>query len=286
MKRIILFGVFYVSLLILTACKNESSSENKIERDSIAFENQRLNEFLDIVSYSLDSINGQERYLYQDKEGRIITNKEQIRNNLNLFKYTLDEQRKRIAELEEQLKNSDSQHSKKIQAIINSMQSQLDEKEAVIAHLEKELERKDANISSLRTHVEKLSSNVSTLTNQVEELNEINQEKEENLQSANQEIVSLSTGYVLMGTKKNLSESGVLSGGFLKKKKVIISNAQNNIFTKVDTRTCKSIEIPGKNAKVLTPQPSSSFSIEGNTIVITNSEVFWSASRYLVIQYK
>ena len=285
MKEKFVLGACLLSIVMLTACTGNSAKSNA-ERDSIAFENQRLNEFLDIVAYSLDSINGQERYLYQDREGRIITNKEQIRNNLRLFKYTLDEQRKRIAELEEQLKNSDNLHSKKIQAVINSMQAQLDEKDAIIAQLEEELERKDANITTLKAHVEKLSTNVSTLSNQVEELNEKNQEKEENLQSANQEIASLSTGYVLMGTKKDLSATGVMSGGFLKKKKVNLSNADNAKFKKVDTRSCKRIEVPGENAKVLTPQPSSSYSIEGNTIIITSPEDFWGVSRYLVIQHK
>lgn len=285
MKEKLLLGACLMYISILTACTGNSARSNA-ESDSIAYENQRLNEFLDIVAYSLDSINGQERYLYQDREGRLITNKEQIRNNLRLFKYTLDEQRKRIAELEEQLRNSDNLHSKKLQAVINSMQAQLDEKDAVIAQLEEELERKDANISTLRAHVEKLSTNVSTLTNQVEELNVKNQEKDENLQSANQEIASLSTGYVLIGTKKELSATGVMSGGFLKKKKVNLSNADNAKFKKVDTRTIKSIEVPGENAKVLTPQPTSSYSIDNNTIIIINPEDFWGVSRYLVIQHK
>ena len=291
MKNICKHGTCFLILGLLAASCNGGKINNlTTQRDSIEYENQRLNEFLDIVAFSLDSINGQERYLYLDKEGKPLSNKEQIRNNLKLFKYTLDEQRKRIAELEKELQKSDNERSQKLRAVIASLQAQLDEKDAMIAELQTELEQKNADISRLVTRVENLTTNVSTLSGQVDELNELNQEKEADLQAANKEVSEMSVGYILVGTKSQLASSGVLKGGFLKKKKVNINEASNGNFKKIDIRSCTKIDIPGKNAKVLSAQPQSSYVIEeGNessVLRITNSSNFWEGSRYLIIQYK
>lgn len=50
-----------------------------------------MNEFLDIVSVSMDSINGEENILFLSKDGVPLSNKEQICDNLKLFKYTLNQ---------------------------------------------------------------------------------------------------------------------------------------------------------------------------------------------------
>ncbi|MBQ9636554.1 MAG: hypothetical protein IJV36_01495 [Prevotella sp.] len=282
-------GLLFLGLL-MGSCNGGKISNLTSERDSVAYENQRLNEFLDIVAFSMDSINGQERYLYLDKEGKPLSNKEQIRNNLKLFKYTLDEQRKRIAELEQELQKSDNERSRKLRSIIASLQSQLDEKDAMIAELQSELDQKNADISVLRTRVDNLTANVTTLSGQVDELNELNQEKEANLQAANKEVTDMSIGYVIVGTKSQLSAAGVLKGGFLKKKKVDLNDASNGNFNRIDIRSCNKIDIPGKNAKVLSSQPKSSYVIEegheSSVLRITNSSQFWEGSRYLIVQYK
>ena len=291
MKNLFKCGTSFLILGLLTAsCNGGKISNLTNQRDSIEYENQRLNEFLDIVAFSMDSINGQEKYLYLDKEGKPLSNKEQIRNNLKLFKYTLDEQRKRIAELEQELQKSDNEKTQKLRSVIASLQAQLDEKDAMIAQLQEELDQKNADISTLVTRVEHLTTNVNTLAGQVDELTEINQEKEADLQAANREVSEMSVGYVIVGTKSQLSSSGVLKGGFLKKKKIDINDANNSNFNKIDIRSCTKIDIPGKNAKVLSSQPQSAYVIEeGNeasVLRITNSSKFWEGSRYLIIQHK
>ena len=88
MKRICFESILLLFLSASVFCSCRGKTEAIVsERDSVALENQRLNEFLDIVVFSMDSINGQERYLYMTKDGMPITNKEQIRNNIKLFKY-------------------------------------------------------------------------------------------------------------------------------------------------------------------------------------------------------
>lgn len=276
--------------LLAASCNGGKINSLTSERDSIAYENQRLNEFLDIVAFSMDSINEQEKHIYLDKEGKPLSNKEQIRNNLKLFKYTLDEQRKRIEELEQELQKSDNERSQKLRSVIASLQAQLDEKDAMIAELQSELDQKNADISTLRNRVDNLTSNVTALSDQVDQLNEINQEKEADLQAANEKVSDMSIGYVIVGTKSQLSSAGVLKGGFLKKKKVDLNDASNGNFNRIDIRSCNKIDIPGKNAKVLSSQPKSSYVIEegheSSVLRITNSSQFWEGSRYLIVQYK
>ena len=185
------------------------------KQDSLSLENQELNEFLDIVAYTMDSINGQEKYLYMNKDGMPITNKEQIRNNIRIFKFNLEEQQKRIAELEKQL--SDAKDNKatvqKLRSIIKTLQSQLEEKNQLITQLQEELEKKNFNIAELKTHVQ-------TLSNKVDELVVEAEEAATNLETTKTELAQATIGYLIMGTKKELSSAGVLKGGFLKKKRV------------------------------------------------------------------
>lgn len=282
--------IFSLGLTLILAgfsvsCGNTNGEVSK--QDSLTIENQRLNEFLDILAYTMDSINGQERYLYTNKDGMPITNKEQIRNNIRIFKYNLEEQQKRIAELEKQLEEAKDNKVmvQKLRGIIKTLQSQLEEKNQLITQLQEELEQKNFNIAKLQTHVQTLSSRVDKLVDEAEEATS-------NLETAKTELAQATIGYIIMGTKKELSSAGVLKGGFLKKKKVDNENLDISKFKSVDTRSLSTLDIPGSDAKVMSAQPSSSYRITENKetrtsqLTIVNSSQFWEASRYLIIIYK
>jgi peptidoglycan hydrolase CwlO-like protein len=284
MKKLFIFACLAIAVGFTVSCGNKVK-EVESQRDSVVYENDRLNEFLDIVAYSMDSINGQEKYLYMSKEGKPLTNKEQIRNNIRQFKYNLEEQQKRIEELEKKLAESkeDKVMVEKLRGIIKSLQTQIEEKNELIAQLQEELEKKDFSIARLQTHVETLSGRVTELATQAEEATA-------SLETAKTEIAEMSVGYVIMGTKKELSAAGVLKGGFLKKKKADMENLDVSKFRKVDTRSAAHISVPGKDVKIMSNQPSSSYTIteEGSSsqLSITNPSQFWNASKYLIIQYK
>ena len=91
-----------------------------------------------------------------------------------------------------------------------------------------------------------------------------------------------------MGTKKELKELGLLTGGFLKKTKVDFSKIDKSLFKSVDIRETEKIDIPAKNATVMTPQPSDSYRIDkvykNNVLTITNPEKFWGVSDFVIIE--
>ena len=284
-KLIFSLGMTLILAGFSVSCGNSNGEVSK--QDSLSVENQRLNEFLDILAYTMDSINGQEKYLYTNKDGMPITNKEQIRNNIRIFKFNLEEQQKRIAELEAQLAEAkdNKEMVQKLRGIIKTMQIQLEEKNQLITQLQAELNQKNFNIAELKTHVQ-------TLSNRVDELVVEAEETATNLETTKTELAQATIGYVIMGTKKELSSAGVLKGGFLKKKKVDNENLDASKFKSVDTRSVSTLDIPGRDAKIMSSQPSSSYNITENDdtktcqLQIVNSSQFWEASRYLIILYK
>ena len=284
-KLIFSLGMTLILAGFSVSCGNSNGEVSK--QDSLSVENQRLNEFLDILAYTMDSINGQEKYLYTNKDGMPITNKEQIRNNIRIFKFNLEEQQKRIAELEAQLAEAkdNKEMVKKLRGIIKTMQIQLEEKNQLITQLQAELDQKNFNIAELKTHVQ-------TLSNRVDELAVEAEETATNLETTKTELAQATIGYIIMGTKKELSSAGVLKGGFLKKKKVDNENLDASKFKSVDTRSVSTLDIPGRDAKIMSSQPSSSYNITENDdtktcqLQIVNSSQFWEASRYLIILYK
>ena len=298
MKNVFL-GILLLSAMLFAACGNDNKGQDNgiTVEDSLKAENQNLNAFLDIVSISMDSINGLEKSLFVGRDGMPLSNKEQIKENLKMFKFTVDEQRARIEQLENQLAQKNDARSNKLRAIIESLKAELTEKDALIAKLQNELNQKNVDIAnlnnevnSLNNHVGELNQHVSTLNTQVGDLNQENQKKDERIAEANKEIESLSVGYVKMGKKKELSNLGLLKGGLFSKKRLDMSQVNNSLFQKINIKATTHFSIPGKEAKLMTQHPASSYSIsESNgtsSLVITNPKQFWSTSHYLVIMYK
>jgi hypothetical protein len=100
----------------------------------------------------------------------------------------------------------------------------------------------------------------------------------------------LNEAYICFGTTKMLKDAGVLSGGFLKKAKLNMSQVNPSVFTKIDIRQQNSFKIAGKKPEILTQVPAGSYKITDNgdgtsTLTVTDTEKFWSMSNYLVVRY-
>ena len=70
--------------------------------------------------------------------------------------------------------------------------------------------------------------------------------------------------------------------------KVLQSNFNREYFTKIDIRVDKEIKLYSRSAKLLTAHPASSYVLERDAnkqyvLRITNPQIFWSTSKYLVI---
>ena len=103
-------------------------------------------------------------------------------------------------------------------------------------------------------------------------------------------IDELNTVYYVIGTKDELKEHSIIEGGgFLRKTKILPSDFDRNYMQRADRRTLTSLPLDSKKAKVLTNQPSDTYTIESGandmkTLVITSPDAFWQTSNIVVIQ--
>ncbi len=290
-KLTIQIATFLLALTsFVSSCKDDNRMQEMMQAriDSLETTNasqasqlKDITDFMTVVSEGLDSIAEQEQLLMgngRGVEGGKLT-KEQLRENLKAFAALLERQRNRISELEDSL-TSRGRSMTSLRNVITYLNQQLDEKNNTIASLQASLNNKNVDIQKLRKQV-------TTLTTAKEELEETVKNQGEALVVQSDVI---NEGYVKIGTKKELKQAGLLSGGFLSKKKLDVSKFQNGGFQKVDIRNFTEMNIPSEKIKILTQMPESSYYITENdnssTLKILNPTVFWSVSNYLVIQTK
>lgn len=292
MKKTIIYTYILFQLSCTISCGNRSSEEQS-ELDSLRTELRyksselyELNLLIDAVNIGMDTIGCMENIILRTPEEHPITNKEQLRNNIEAFKLSMQKQRERIQMLEEKLRESGTSNEK-IKQTIFSLRKQLEEKDIAIAELAKELEQKNFDIKKLKSHIEVLNSNVA-------QLQQDNKKQEAALAETNEALAAQNDmqniAYYIIGTKQELKNKGVLSSGFLKKTKISANNIDNNKFTKIDIRKVTNINIPAKKAEVLSQMPSSSYTITKTgdnacELVITDASLFWSQTKYLIIKY-
>lgn len=284
--RSLIPALLYLAIVICGSC-GESGKE-KIQRkliDSLEMTNARnrmdyedLQEYLSIIAEGLDSISIEEHELLVNTTPgeNMGLNRQRMKQNLNHVREILARHRNRITELEKKLEsgNGDVQN---LRTIITALRQQLDAKERELAKLKSDLEDNRKSVAMLTSQVQQISEEKDAQAETIQEQQETIERQTEKLNS----------GYIRIASKKELKESGLLIGGFLKKTKVDYSKIDLSKFQLVDTRTLKRINIPRK-AKILSPVPGGSYSIENGSnedvIQILDSEKFWSISNFLIIQ--
>lgn len=286
-KSIIAFFV----LLSAFSCNNEKVDMSKYmeERDSIMQENQaktqqldELNGVIATIAAGLDSIALQEHVLFTNKgSDGVPLNRQQIAANLKGMADILARQRQKIQMLQDSLASKKtSQSVERLQKVVEFLNRQLAEKDRVIQTLRADLNNSKKDITQLRASLSDMSTRASNAEQKTEVLSKALRTQDEIINEC----------YVKVGTKKQLSDAGLLKGGFLQKKKVNYEDVEKSKFNAVDIRKFREISLHSSNPKILTPLPSNrSFHFEENgdgtcTLVITNPTLFWSVSNFLIIQ--
>lgn len=301
-----LISAAIVAACFFTSCdKNVANLQDQVDSlTTILDMNENMlnstNEFISIMNTSMDSVilaDGNFMVGASKEEG-VLGNRKKMEANLEAYNQMLQNQRKRIEKLEEELQTVIDQSLEKdeqldaaarqnkatvdqMRKMIASMKAQLDAKDAEIKRLQVEIANNQLDISKLKQRNESLTRDVNTLT-------ETTQRQQTEL---NETKARLSTGYYIVATKKELKDKNILDGGNLfKKSKLNMSNANLSSFTKINIHQTKSIHIPGSSANLRTQAPEGSYSIQKNgdgtcTLIINNPESFWSLVDAHVIQY-
>ncbi|MCD8270795.1 MAG: hypothetical protein LUD46_21810 [Parabacteroides sp.] len=276
---------------LLVSCGQNSAEYKKLkaENDSLKIENTKatseMNEILTTlndVETDIQSIRDAENYLnLQQQTGGEFSksNREQIKQNMQLISETLKKNKETISQLEDKLKKGGIQ-SAALKKTINRLSSELDQKATMIVALQEDLAKKNVRIQELDEMVSSLNEDVESLATtaaaQSEKLGE--QDK------------ALNTAYYCFGTSKELKDQKILSGGGLfSKSKVLQSGFNKDYFISVDIREVKEIPLFAAKAKLKSNHPEGSCEFvkddDGNlTLNITDPKTFWSLDKYLVIE--
>ena len=203
------------------------------------------------------------------------TTADNIRENMDFIQETLNENKRKIEELENKLKTS-SINSAKLKEAISNLTQQLNEKNQEVESLRAQLAEKDVVIEELTGTVNELK----------DENAQVKQQKEDTEAIAKSQDTQLNTAWYVFGTSKELKEQGILNKG-----EVLQGNYNKNYFTKIDIRKVNVIALDSKSAELLTTHPSGSYTLlkdsKGEyTLRITDATRFWSVSKYLVVKVK
>ena len=280
-----LFLVACVAAFCLTGCnngKNDSAAQNTAQADSlngiIAQKDSEINDLLGTlneIEEGFQQISEAEHRVSLAKDGEGVNKKQKLKEDIQFIADRMKQNRELIAKLQKQLANGTLKGAQ-LQKTIEGLQKQLEEKDAQLQTLREELDKKDIHIAALDETVNNLNTKTNRLT----------AESNQKTETINAQDKQIHTAWYVFGTKKELKEQSIIQDG-----KVMTGNFNKNYFTKVDIRNLSEIKLYSKSAKLLTIHPSSSYSLvrDANkqyTLYITNSQLFWSTSKYLVVLVK
>lgn len=273
-------------LLTLVACKQNSNNAAELalqqQRDSLTrIIEQKDNEIDDMMATMNDiqegfrAINEAEQRVTIASNGEGVSEAESIRENMQFIQNQMQQNRELISKLRNQLRQS-SVRADQLRRTLENLTQQLEEKDNQLRQLQAELEAKDVQIGELSQQVNTLSSNV----------NDLKEESTQKSQTITSQDKQLNTAWFVYGTKKELKEQRIIEDG-----KVLRSNFNRDYFTKIDIRIDKEIRLYSRSAKILTAHPQSSYTLlqDANKqyiLRITNPQLFWSTSKYLVVLVK
>lgn len=280
-----LFIIACCAALMVTGCKDGKNTPDLASvhqadslNDIIAQKDSEINDLMGTfneVSEGIRQIGEAENRIALAKSGEGANKKQQLKEDIQFIANQMKKNKELIAKLQKKLDGSSLQNTA-LKKTIEDLTAQLEEKEKQLQTLREELDSKDIHIAALDESINNLNTNVSNLKT----------ESQKKTETINAQDKQLNTAWYVFGTKKELKGQHIMEDG-----KVMNGNFNKNYFTKIDIRNTTEIKLYSKTAKLLTAHPSSSYSLvrDANkqyTLRITNPQIFWSTSKYLVVLVK
>lgn len=280
-----LFIIACCAALMVTGCKEGKNTPDLASvhqadslNDIIAQKDSEINDLMGTfneVSEGIRQISEAENRIALAKSGEGANKKQQLKENIQFIANQMKKNKELIAKLQKKLDGSSLQNTA-LKKTIDDLTAQLEEKEKQLQTLREELDSKDIHIAALDESINNLNTNVSNLKT----------ESQKKTETINAQDKQLNTAWYVFGTKKELKGQHIMEDG-----KVMNGNFNKNYFTKIDIRNTTEIKLYSKTAKLMTAHPSSSYSLvrDANkqyTLRITNPQIFWSTSKYLVVLVK
>ena len=271
-------------LMALVACDGGKAEKAQQERDSLlevlANRDAEINDLMGTINEVQEGFQQ-----INEAEGRITmangnletaSSKDIIRENISFIQETMQQNRDKIAQLEEKLKTSNI-NADKLKKTIANLTEQLEIQNKRVQELEAELAEKNIVIAEQGARISSLNKSVSNLE----------ADKRKNEDTIDEQDKALNTAYFVFGTKKELKEQKIIEKGDV----LTRGNFKKDYFMPIDIRIDKEIRLYSKKAEILTSHPAGTYQFVKDqkkelTLKITNPQEFWSLSKYLVIEVK
>lgn len=228
------------------------------------------------VEANFEKIREAEKYIStQSSQSGELTQatKERVKDNFNMIQEILKRNKAQLAELNSKYAGSNKQVAS-LQNTINRLNAEMQESSARLADLQTLLSQRDETIGQLS-----------------EDLNELAIQTEKQAATIKEQDRSLHTAYYVFGTMNELKEQKILSSGFLKSTKVLTETFNKDYFLQIDVRDVTEIPLYAPKAKLWSNHPDDTYEfVEGAnnnlTLRITDTQRFWSLTKYLIVEVK
>ena len=282
MKKLLMMAC--LAALVLTGCKDGKTTagigaaQNDSLNSIIAQKDSELNDLMGTINEiedGLNQINEAENRVTLLKNGEGASKKQKLKEDVQFIATRMKQNKDLIAKLQKQMANS-SIKSEQLQKTVDLLNKKLEAKEKEMQALREELDKQDIHIMELDETINNLNTKSNRLASESSKKSEV----------INAQDKQINTAWYVFGTKKELKNQHILEDN-----KVMTGNFNKNYFTKIDIRDLSEIKLYSKNVKVLTTHPSSTYTLvrDANkqyTLRITNPQIFWSTSKYLVVLVK
>lgn len=259
-------------------------SERSSFNEQLTVRDSTLNDWLQTftqIENDLNALKQKENLITFSNEGNVeftTTRREQLLQDIKSISMLLDENRKKLASLSAQLRNS-GREIKGLQEMIAGLETKIQGHEAEIAVLTRTIGEKDIEIGELNMLASELRTTVT--------------EKEEVI---NSQTAEMNKAYLASGSYKDLRDMGIVSkdGGFLGlgRTESLVNDITDSLFAQIDITELKLIPVNSRDAKLITEHPTDSYTFVRENddniahIEIKDPEEFWKISRYAVVELK
>jgi len=278
-----------ILLVLFTSCGKQSSDYRSLQaqNDSLQNAKQKLQEEVDgyfsamnQIEQNIEKIKSTENTISIQPVGKELDDdmRTKINDDMTYLNDMLQANKDELARLKAKIKRS-AFRSSELERTITRLTKALEEETTKVAQLQTELAQKDSLIVKLDTKVSEMGKNL-------EDLSTDNKSKETKIKEQDEAI---HTAWYVFGTKQELKEQKIVTTeGLFSQQRVLQHDFNKNYFVRIDARNTKSIPLYSSRAKILTSHPKSSYTLEkqnGNfVLLITDTDSFWSISKYLVVE--
>lgn len=276
--------------VLMSACfqpKNDDYEALQAERDSLLREKETMQSEMDnyfttisLIEQNIEKIKNAEKLITLQPLGdeSDIDSRNKINDDLNYLNQMLRANRDEINALKAKLQKSNFKFTE-LERTVARLTKALDEEAAKVHALELQLVEKDSVIAELNVNIDDLNANLDSLVT----------EKKTHLSTIKEQDETIHTAWYVFGTKQELKEQNIItSDGWFRPNRVLESDFNKNYFVRIDARKTNSIPLYSSKAKILSTHPKSSYALEKEngafTLLITDTQDFWSISKYLVIE--